>query len=286
MAPRKRTFESGGFIPKDERERVLCRQFDQMFDGGARATRGQDRDSLAIVEAVRCFMNSMTPMGDKGYLLFAQLFAEEVEGFHPDRAVCSGILTAVARTHTDEGKILRESRIHHIGRAISSILELSNSKPGASQLIRTLVEWAEDMGKTEPTSVIRGSFLAPYINQKQAAAFWGEALDCRGFPWRMFSDPCRSESGVIFTAHHMSAIASVLSHAPEAAAKRICLEIMENAVTKNVLHLDGPNKARKELRIGAKNEEIREVHTAIAEQVRSKATAERSAYILRLLALS
>lgn len=223
-------------VPESVDARRLRRCLDSAFlyawksSGNGQKLEFNDRYSL------HQFFDLMQRMGDEGYLLGAAIFAQRVDKGDTERAVRSHLLTRLARMLFDldyphHRRIIRESEVAHMGRFVNPLIE---------RLPEMHIEWAEDMNaddplrdqSRQPTAVIRGVFLSPCLDQRRTEKFWEMASASERFPRRIFSDPCRSEDGAIFSSYQQRAFALVFSYAPEPAVVRFVTHMREHAKTK------------------------------------------------------
>lgn len=253
MARDRNRFEGYDFRPRNEEERLFCRSFDAIFDTDD-GIRGFSRTAVPVKEAVRQFFDRVEAKGDEGYRLAGQLLREELENRCASRTLFSQVLTCMARRFVDEqsprtyvdaqGKVrpmFMESRVHHAGRVLASMLRRPDSRqPEDDRVVPALIAWCEDMetgivegGVTvlerQETSIIRGALFASSVDHRIASSFWDAAFAAKRFPWRIFSDPCRSERGVIYSPQQARVMGMIVGLASEPAVRRIAGQMVEHA---------------------------------------------------------
>lgn len=260
MSRDRSKFNGHDFKPRTEEERTFCRQFDFIFDTDA-VELGSLRRPLPVAESVRQLFDRVEAKGDEGYRLAARLLREEIENRNASRTLLSQVLTSISRRLVDDEPTRRiyvdakgrrcplypESRIHHVGRVLAHlIVPPPKTDPKDDRVVPEIVVWCENMetgiadkdGSTllerQETSVIRGSLFSSAIDHRRTAWFWELAFAAKRFPWRIFSDPCRSEGGTIFSTNQCHVISTILGHAPEATARKIAGQVVDCAVHKRV----------------------------------------------------
>lgn len=222
------------FVSIDEQR--LARHLANAFAFERTRTDQGVRIVFAHERAMQEFFDCIVRMGDAGHVTGATVFTDQVREKDPGREVRAALLTRFARVFYDteygaDRRPIRESEVAHAGRFVNAVV---------AEMPQTHLEWAEDMGdgcpecglEPQPTAVIRGVFLSPALDQRKAAEFWKLAAASKRFPLRIFSDPCGSEEGAIFSSWHMRAFALVFTNAPEAAVERFAAHMREHAVAK------------------------------------------------------
>jgi hypothetical protein len=222
-------------FPGTIEERRIFRSLDHVFDlECVDASSGTFR--FVGTHAVQEFFASVGRLGDKGYVLGATWFAERVRNKEVPRAARAHMLTRFALAlrdmdSPDERRAFRESEVAHAGRFVAAFVH---------ELPVVVLEWAEDAGTgipthgfaQQPTAVIRGVLLSPGFDHRKAVDFWRMSAASKCFPDRIFSDPCRSEDGSIFSSWHARAFSLIFTHAPVEAVVRFVAHMREHAVRK------------------------------------------------------
>lgn len=188
------------------------------------------RPSFALSE----FFDLMAREGDRGYVTAALVFAAGLEVLTAGRAVRSHALTRLARMVYESDYVPRrpprESEIAHMGKFVN---ELIASMPEMH------VQWMEDMHEgdpahgleCQPTAVIRGVLLSPYLDHDRAFRFWELSVASARFPLRVFSDPCAPDDGEIFSSYQTRAFARIFAVAPVTAVERYASHMRDHATT-------------------------------------------------------
>jgi hypothetical protein len=223
------------YVPATFEERRILRSLDHAFDLEPVGKDGERR-RFAGGRAVQELFDALVRMGDKGYAYGASLFLRRTRDRDIPRVARAHMLTRFALGLRDadapnERRAIRESEVAHAGRFFAGFVR---------ELPVVVLEWAEDAGEgdersglePQPTAVIRGVLLSPSFDQREAVEFWRMSAASKRFPERIFSDPCRSEDGAIFSSWHMRAFAIVFTIAPIEAVTRFVTRMRTNALYK------------------------------------------------------
>lgn len=223
------------YVPATFEERRILRNLDHAFDLEPVDPSGE-RHRFVGGRAVQELFDAFVRMGDKGYAYGATIFARRCHEREIPRAARAHMLTRFAlglrdADAPDERRAIRESEVAHAGRFLSGFVRA---------LPVVVLEWAEDAGDgdertglaAQPTAVIRGVLLSPSFDHREAAEFWRQSAASKRFPVRIFSSPCRSEDGAVFSSWHVRAFSLVFSHAPIEAVTRFVTHMREHAVHK------------------------------------------------------
>lgn len=229
------------YVPATVEERRILRSLDHAFDLEPVTKEGDERRYVGT-RAVQELFDALVRMGDKGYAHGAMLFARRCRDREIPRAARAHMLTRLALALRDADApnariTLRESEVAHAGRFVSAFVR---------QLPVIVLEWAEDAGdgdalsglEPQPTAVIRGVLLSPSFDHREAIEFWRLSAASKRFPIRVFSDPCRSEDGTVFSSWHLRAFSLVFTYAPMEAVTRFIAHMREYAVRKTAKRLN------------------------------------------------
>lgn len=174
---------------------------------------------------------------DRGFVLGAEVFRAVMAEQRVEPVVQSHLLTRLARSLYDylgSGfEPIRESQVSWFGRFVKNLIVGNEAM---------FLAWAESMNvedpyngfEPQPTAVIRGALFAPALNQAECAPFWELAAQSETFPMRVFSDPCSSREGCIFSGYHRRVLTAILSAVSDDAARKIAAHIREQAVHRSI----------------------------------------------------
>lgn len=234
-------YDDPNYVPATPEERRILRSLDHAFDLELVTKDGEERRYVGT-RAVLDLFDALVRMGDRGHVKGATLFANRCREREIPRAARAHMLTRFALALRDADTpnartTLRESEVAHAGRFVSSFVR---------ELPVVVLEWAEDANdgdvnsglEPQPTAVIRGVLLSPSFDHREAVEFWRMSAASARFPVRIFSDPCRSEEGTVFSSWHLRAFSLLFTHAPMEAVTRFIAHMREHAVRKTAKRLN------------------------------------------------
>lgn len=228
--------------------------------------------------------------GDDGYGAAAALFA--CRACDVERPVRARFMTQLARTlhelHGREKGEVRESEVAHFSRFVNALLAKPAVKSRDDRMDGVVLAWVEDMNSADaendlepqPTAVIRGVLFAPTFDHRQAFGFWERASRSERFPLRIFSDPCPSEDGAIFSSYHVRAFGLFFAVAPEGAVARFAAHLRDNATAKKVRDWDDAARTWATSSVPASLAERQGIWNGIAGYIDGEQRRERVQSIL------
>lgn len=199
---------------------------------------------LETPTAATRFFENVIGLGERGYDIAAIIIAKHMD--RVERPVRSNLMTRMARAIPDcimRSQEVTEREISQFGQVIDRLI---------ADFPERFLEWAEDMEtddpwndlKRQPTSIIRGAFLAASVDARKTVGFWALAAASAKFPVRMFSDPAEGgPDSATFTPFQIRRYADMFAVMPEDALRRFATHMRVQARTRLLVRFD-PERGR------------------------------------------
>jgi hypothetical protein len=217
-------------------------------DDETRLLQYEIKKALALSESSSRPMGALykqaSRVGPNGYTALGEHFVDAIFAQETPRPVISRLITDLVLSVHDEK-----------GEAFPREGSMSHATPFMNVLVRetpkTIVDWAEDLAEDHaPLTIVSGTVFAAFFDQRDACAnvhrregkryrtvrpsFWDMAAASDRFPLSIFSTPCASADGIIFSSNRRFVIGAILAHAFEPTMRRIAAHIATHATQKFV----------------------------------------------------